>query len=214
MISRIIYPAQQNYLSQFYSNKDDLLLEMEKLAVEKNIPIIAKSSAEFIEQLILVHKPKRVLEIGTAIAYTSIRIARLLKKKRIVDTIEKSEDNISLAESFIEKAGLKDRIHILKGEAFNIIPQLAKKYDFIFLDADKKDYKRLLDYSVVLLKKGGVIVVDNLLWHGLAAAKSVPAEYKISTNQIREFNKIFLTQPNLRSSIQPIGDGLGIGIKI
>ncbi|MBK6912965.1 MAG: O-methyltransferase [Ignavibacteriales bacterium] len=213
-MNRIIYPNQQKYLSDFDSSSDELLLEMEKFAVEKNIPILAKQSAKFIEQVILIHNPKRVLEIGTAIAYTSIRIARLLKKKRIVDTIEKSEDNISLAESFIEKAGLKDRIHILKGEAFNIIPQLTKKYDFIFLDADKQDYKRLLDYSLVLLKKGGVIVVDNLLWHGFVAGKSVPAEYKISTNHIKEFNKIFLTQPNLRSSIQPIGDGLGIGIKI
>lgn len=213
-MNQIIYPNQLQYLSDFYDYTDGLLLEMEKFAAEKNIPILAKSSAEFIEQLIMIHKPKRVLEIGTAIAYTSIRIARLLKKKRVIDTIEKSEDNISLAGSFIEKAGLKDRIHILNGEAFNIIPQLTKKYDFIFLDADKQDYKRLLDYSLVLLKRGGVIVVDNLLWHGYVAAKNIPAEYKISTNHIREFNKIFLTQPNLRSSILPIGDGLGIGIKI
>lgn len=213
-MNQIIYPNQQKYLSDFDNNRDELLLEMEKFAAEKNIPILAKSSADFIEKLILIHKPKRVLEIGTAIAYTSIRIARLLKKKRVIDTIEKSEDNISLAENFIDKAGLNNQINILKGEAFNIIPQLTKKYDFIFLDADKQDYKRLLDYSLVLLKKGGVIVVDNLLWHGFVAAKNVPAQYKISTNLIREFNKIFLTQPNLRSSILPIGDGLGIGIKI
>jgi len=213
-MNRIIYPNQLKYLSDFEKSTDELLLEMEKFAADKNIPILEKLSAKFIDQLILIHNPKRVLEIGTAIAYTSIRIARLLKKKRIIDTIEKSEDNISLAEGFIEKAGLKDRIRILNGDAFNIIPQLTKKYDFIFLDADKQDYKRLLDYSIVLLKKGGVIVVDNLLWHGFAAAKNVPAEYKISTNHIREFNKVFLALPNLKSCIQPIGDGLGIGIKI
>lgn len=213
-MSSILYPAQQKYLAGFVKSDDDLLLEMEHLAAAKNIPILVAQSAAFIEQLVLIHKPKRVLEIGTAIAYTSIRIARQLKKKRVIDTIEKSDDNIFLAEGFIEKAGLKDRIRILKGEAFNIIPQLDRKYDFIFLDADKQDYKRLLDYSLVLLKKGGVIVVDNLLWNGFAAAKNVPADYKASTNHIREFNKIFLAQPNLRSSILPIGDGLGVGIKI
>ena len=93
------------------------------------------------------------------------------------------------------------------------MPRLKKKYDFIFLDADKEDYKRLFDYAIVLLKKGGVIVVDNLLWQGYAAASRVPAKYKESTKHIKQFNKIFINQPNLKSTILPIGDGIGLGIK-
>ena len=93
------------------------------------------------------------------------------------------------------------------------MPRLKKKYDFIFLDADKEDYKRLFDYSMVLLKRGGVILVDNLLWQGYAAASKVPLKYKTTTKSIREFNKIFIEQPNLRTTILPIGDGLGLGIK-
>ena len=93
------------------------------------------------------------------------------------------------------------------------MPQLKKKYDFIFLDADKEDYKRLFDYSLVLLRRGGILVVDNLLWHGFAAAAKVPKEYKESTKHIREFNELFMNQPNLKSLIIPIGDGLGIGVK-
>ncbi len=93
------------------------------------------------------------------------------------------------------------------------MPQLKKKYDFIFLDADKEDYKRLFDYSLVLLKKGGIIFIDNLLWHGYAASKRVPQNYKLSTKHIRDFNIVFTTQENLKTSILPIGDGIGIGVK-
>jgi predicted O-methyltransferase YrrM len=93
------------------------------------------------------------------------------------------------------------------------MPQLKKKYDFIFLDADKEDYKRLFDYSLVLLRSGGLLVVDNLLWHGYVASARVPLKYKESTLHIREFNKIFMNQPNLKASIIPVGDGLGIGVK-
>ena len=94
------------------------------------------------------------------------------------------------------------------------MPQLKKKYDIIFLDADKEDYKRLFDYSLVLLRKGGLLVVDNLLWQGYAASTRVPAQYKESTNHIREFNSLFMNQPNLKTSILPIGDGIGLGVKV
>jgi predicted O-methyltransferase YrrM len=90
---------------------------------------------------------------------------------------------------------------------------MSKKFDFIFLDADKEDYKRLFDYSMLHLKKGGIIVVDNLLWHGYTASSTVPDKYKTSTRHIRDFNKIFILQQNLDSMILPIGDGLGFGIK-
>jgi predicted O-methyltransferase YrrM len=105
------------------------------------------------------------------------------------------------------------KIKILEGDAVNIMPQLKKKYDLIFLDADKEDYKRLFDYSLVLLRRGGLLVVDNLLWHGYAASSRVPQNYKESTQHIREFNKLFMNQPNLKSTIVPLGDGLGIGVK-
>ncbi len=146
--------------------------------------------------------------------YSSIRIAKNLKKKGIIHTIEKSEENAEKAKEFISKSNFGNKIKIMMGDAFNILPQLDKKYDFIFLDADKEDYKRLYDYCLVLLKKGGIIFVDNLLWHGYAATKKVPANYKTSTNYIREFNKIFTSQPALKTTILPIGDGIGLGVKI
>jgi len=212
-MSKIFYPAQEKYISSFRKEQNDLISEMEIFAKEHNVPILSWQAAEFIEQLILITNPKRVLEIGTAIAYTTIRIARNLKKKSIIHTIELSEDNIETAKEYIEQSGVGEKIKLIEGDALSVMPRLKKKYDFIFLDADKEDYKRLFDYSLVLLKRGGVIVIDNLLWQGYTAASKVPSKYKESTKHIREFNKIFSEQPNLNTTILPIGDGIGLGVK-
>ncbi len=213
-MNKILLSNQLEYISSFRKKTDSLIEEMEIYAREHNVPILSWQSAEFLEQLILIKNPRRVLELGTAIAYSSIRIARNLKGKSVIHTIEKSTDNISVAKDFIVKSGLGAKIKILEGDAVNVMPQLKKKYDLIFLDADKEDYKRLFDYSLVLLRKGGLLVVDNLLWQGYAASTRVPTQYKESTNHIREFNSLFMNQPNLKTSILPIGDGIGLGVKV
>jgi len=213
-MSKIILSTQLEYISSFRKKTDSLIEEMEAYAQEHNVPILSWQSAEFLEQLILIKDPRRVLELGTAIAYSTIRIARNLNGKSVIHTIEKSVDNIVLAKEFISKSGLINKIKVLEGDAINVMPQLKKKYDLIFLDVDKEDYKRLFDYSLVLLRKGGIMVVDNLLWHGYAASTRVPSQYKESTHHIREFNLLFMNQPNLKTSIIPVGDGLGVGVKI
>lgn len=213
-MTKILYPAQQKYLQKFIKEEDSLILEMEKFAKEKNIPILLPVSASFLEFMITIMNPSRVLEIGTAIAYSTIRIARCLRKRGVVHTIEKSENNIKLAAEFVKRSGYNDKIKIISGDAIEVLPALNKKYDFIFLDADKEDYKKLFELSIVLLKKGGIIFIDNLLWHGYAASKTVAKEYKNSTKLIREFNKIFMSQSKLKTTILPIGDGIGLGIKL
>jgi predicted O-methyltransferase YrrM len=213
-MDKIILSTQLDYISSFRKKTDTLIEEMETFAKEHNVPILSWQSAEFLEQLVLMQNPRRVLELGTAIAYSTIRIARRLKGKSVIHSIEKSADNVAVAKDFIAKSGLMSKIKVLEGDAVNVMPQLKKKYDIIFLDADKEDYKRLFDYSLVLLRKGGIMVVDNLLWHGYAASTRVPSQYKESTQHIREFNLLFMNQPNLQTSIIPVGDGLGIGVKI
>ncbi|MHB9013828.1 MAG: O-methyltransferase [Ignavibacteriaceae bacterium] len=213
-MKKIIYPSQLKYLQSFGQETDPLIIELEDFAEKNSVPILSKDSARLLEILISMTEPKRVLELGTAIAYSSIIIARSLKKKGILHTIEKSQDNIKLAKENISKAGLNDKIILMEGNAFDVMPRLDKKYDFIFLDADKRDYKRLFDYCLILLKKDGIIFVDNLLWKGYAASPRVPADQKNSTKDIREFNKIFTSQKSLTTTILPVGDGIGLGIKL
>ena len=213
-MSKILYPVQEKYIQSFRNKPDLLLKEMEKYAKVNNVPILSWQSAEFIEQLVLMNSPKRVLEIGTAIAYTSIRIARNLRNNAVIHTIELSEDNINTAKRFIEKSGVKEKIKLIEGDALKIMPGLKTNYDFIFLDADKTDYKRLFNYAMILLKKGGLIVIDNLLWQGYAAVTTkIPSKYKVSARSIKEFNKLFIQHPKLKTTILPIGDGIGLGIK-
>ena len=213
-MKEIINPIQEEYLKSFRKDPSLLTTEMENYALEHKVPILNWKAAELLEMIILSKRPKRVLEIGMAIGYSSILIANALRKKGILHTIEKSKDNIKLAVQFISRAKLQDRIKILEGDALVIMPKLEKKYDFIFLDADKQDYNKLFHYSLMLLKKGGILFIDNLLWHGCVAAKTVPMQEKKSTEIIREFNKMFLNSPSLQSTIFPVGDGIGIGIKI
>lgn len=212
-MSDILNRSQETYINSFRKTVDPLIMEMETYAGQNRIPILSWQSADLLELLIKMQKPKRVLELGTAIAYSSIRIARNLKKKSILHTIEKSKDNIAVARKNIKKAGMEEKIEILEGDALNIIPGLEKKYDFIFLDADKEDYKKLFDYSLVLLKKKGVIFVDNLLWHGYAAAKTIPPEYRESAIHIKEFNNLFFSHKNLKTVLIPVGDGIGLGVR-
>lgn len=210
----IIHPRQIEYLENFRKSDDELLSEMEEYAKSFNVPILSWDAAAFIEQIIRIKSPRRVLELGTAIAYSTIRIARNLKRKSEIHTVEKSKDNIVIARNFIEKSAQGEKIRIFEGDASEVLPGLKKKYDFIFLDADKEDYKKLFDYSMILLKKGGILFVDNLLWHGFTAAARVPANYKTSTKFIREFNDVFMNHPQLHSTILPVGDGIGLGIKV
>ncbi len=213
-MSAILLKEQSEYLEKFLKNGSSLILEIEAYAKENNVPILSKDSALLLEQMIIMLRPGKVLELGTAIAYSSIRMANCLGKNGKVHTIEKSKDNIKIARKNIRKAGLEDKIKVVEGNALEILPGLDKKYDFIFLDADKTDYKVLFKYSLARLKKNGVIFVDNLLWHGFAAAAEVPGSYKESAQVIREFNEMFMSSPGLKSSILPVGDGIGIGIKI
>jgi len=208
----ILYPEQAAYLKKFHQTQDPLLLEMEQFAAANKIPILDSHSCTFLEFLVSVHKPRIVLEIGTAIGYTSIRLARVLGTTDSILTLEKSKPNIKLAQEFITRSGLSN-ITIVEGDALQTIPTITEELDFVFLDADKEDYSALFELAKEKLKVGGIMVVDNLLWHGMAAKENIDVKYERSTEFIRAFNDQFFSDTNFQTSFIPLGDGLGLGIK-
>ncbi|KAB2908513.1 MAG: O-methyltransferase [Ignavibacteriales bacterium] len=211
----ILTPETTGYLNSVRGKQTPLIAEMEKYAEENHVPILDPNSAAFLEVLVKSSNAGTVLEIGTAIAYTTTRIAAALPEKGMIYTIEKSADMIPLAQRNIEASGVKHKIKLLQGEAFHHLLNLDIEFDLIFLDADKEDYKRLFELSLPLLKKGGLYIVDNLLWHGYTAfSGEIPQKYLRSTGMVREFNQIFLKSPALQTSLIPIGDGLGLGYKL
>jgi len=212
-MSDILYPNQVEYLEKLRREEDSLILEIELFAKKNKIPILNWNAAEFLEQLIKIHTPKKVLEIGTAIGYSTIRIAKNLNDNSFVETIDFSPSSIAIAKTNFEKSDMNPKIKQLEGNALQILPSLSIKYDFIFLDAYKKDYINLFNLSLKLLKQDGIIFVDNLLWQGFTASKTVPEKFRSSTTQIRNFNQLFVNEPSLKATILPIGDGIGLGIK-
>ncbi|MFC2083452.1 O-methyltransferase [Bacteroidota bacterium] len=213
-MANIIYPNQNKYLSNNKKPLNKILSEIEEYAKNHRIPILDWNSAEFLEQLVLIKNPRSVLEIGTAIGYSTIRIAKVSRDGCFIDTIEKSEKNIKVSRDFFKKSRLSKKIRLLEGEAKTLLKSIKQKYDLIFLDADKEDYEQLFKISISLLKTGGIYFVDNLLWHGYPASEKVPKNYKISTEFIRRFNRLFISNKQLNTTILPIGDGIGLGIKI
>ncbi|MFH0736209.1 MAG: O-methyltransferase [bacterium] len=213
MNSYINSPSILDYLVNKRHSIDSLIKEMEEYALVNKIPILNWKAVELLELLIVLKQPEAILEIGTAIGYSSIRMARKLNHNVCLDTIEKSKNNLPIAQGFINKAGLADKINILFGEAEDIMRDSTKMYDFIFLDADKLYYQSLFHLSLKLLKPGGLFFVDNLLWKGYVADENVPDNFVNSTKLVKDFNTLFLNNPHMDSKIFPIGDGVGIAIK-
>ncbi len=209
----ILDNTQLNYIEQFNKIEDPLITEMKSYARERKIPILEDISVQLIKTFIKIKRPCRVLELGTAIAYTTIQLAEVLPDNASIDTIEKSKDNLKVAKSFIELSGFQNKINLIEGDAREVIPNLKNKYDLIFLDADKEVYKQLFDLSIELLNDDGIYIADNLLWKGFPASQKIPIDYEVSTRHIREFNTYFFNSDKLLSTLFPVGDGLGVGVK-
>ena len=208
----ILLPEQSDYLANIHPNENSFA-EIKNFALLNKIPIVDEITMRFIMQLLKIKDPGRVLEIGTAIGYSSLKIAETISEKSLLITVEKSPDNIILAKTNFTKYDFGNKIKLIEGEAKEIVKNLECGFDFIFLDADKHDYIELLSPLINLLTKGGIIVVDNLLWKG-RVANIQQNEKAASVKILREFNLLFLNESKIISSILSIGDGIGLGIKI
>jgi caffeoyl-CoA O-methyltransferase len=213
-IDAIIQRNQAEYLDQLISQTDPLLREMEAYGGEHNVPSADREIALFVEITARAMNAKRCLEIGMAIGYTTIHLARSVGEDGEVVTIDPSDEMIAAAEGYLNRAGLRDRVRIERGKALDVIPLLKDTFDLIFIDALKEEYADYLRLSLPRLRNGGVVIVDNLLWGGQVAGEIRSPDQESSTNALREFNKYFVNHPKLRAEVLPVGDGLGYAVKI
>lgn len=187
------------------------LKDLEIYAQENHVPIIEPEVGQFLKVLLQMQDPKRILEIGTAIGYSASLMAENTSDKTIIDTIERRRDMVELAEKNIKALGYEDRINVLEGEALDILENLDKKYDFIFMDAAKGHYKEFFDHCMELIEPKGIIVCDNVLFRGMVASDELVKRRKITiVKRLREFLKYISDIKGYTSSIIPIGDGLAI----
>ncbi|HEV7680737.1 MAG TPA: O-methyltransferase [Pyrinomonadaceae bacterium] len=213
-IDAIIQLNQAEYLEQLIPQTDLLLREMEEYGGEHSVPSADREVALFVEITARATVAKRCLEIGMAIGYTSLHLARAVGADGLVVTIDPSDEMIKAAEGYLTRAGLRERVRIERGKALDVIPTLKDTFDLIFIDAVKEEYADYLKLSLPRLRSGGVVIVDNLLWGGQVAGEIRSPDQESSTNALREFNKYFVNHPKLRAEILSVGDGLGYAVKI
>jgi caffeoyl-CoA O-methyltransferase len=209
----IIQREQAEYLDKLHVQKDPLLAEMEAYAAEHRVPIADPEVAAFLEITARAIKAEKVLEIGMAIGYSVVHLARGMGERGIVVTIEPNDEMIFTASNFMQRANLFGRVQIARGKALDVMPELTETYDLLFIDALKEEYTQYLDLGLPRLRTGGVVLVDNLLWGGLVAQPPNSSD-ESSTVALREFNHYFISHPQLRSEILSVGDGLGYAVKI
>lgn len=186
------------------------LKKIKKRALDEHIPIIMDDTLEVIEKELKKNPPKKMLEIGTAVGYSAICFSEFLADKGTIDTIERDEERIEQAKINIVKTEVAEKINILEGDAVEILPILNEKYDAVFIDAAKGKYPFFLNQSLRMLKKGGIIFADNILYKGYVMSDYNKHKQRTAVRNLREYIKEITENPELETEILEIGDGLAI----
>lgn len=190
-------------------NEEELKIVKEK-ALENHIPIIMDDTLEKIEEILKEEKPKRILEIGTAVGYSATMFAKYTDENCIIDTIEIDEERAKEAKENIEKIGVADRINIMVGNAVDILPTISQEYDIVFIDAAKGKYPVFLENAIRLIKNDGLILADNILYKGYVMSDYNKHKQRTAVRHLREYIQEITENEKLESEILEIGDGLAI----
>lgn len=183
---------------------------VKKRALENHIPIIMDDTLEVLKEVLEKEKPKRILEIGTAVGYSATCFARFTEDDCIIDTIELDEERAKEAIQNIGKIDVSDRINIMIGNAVDILPTLNNEYDIVFIDAAKSKYSIFLEEGIRLIKNKGVILADNVLYKGYVMSDYNKHKQRTAVRHLREYIKEVTENPNLETEILEVGDGLAI----
>ncbi|MDY6065127.1 MAG: O-methyltransferase [Finegoldia sp.] len=211
MENKIVYDDVQNYIRDLSQTSDKSLIEMEAYAEKNKVPIIEAEVRNFLSIIVSLKKPSKILEIGTAIGYSSIVMKKAYRDSSIT-TIEIDYDSAQIAKENFLKYGYED-IKVINEDASLALEKLEEKFDLIFIDAAKGQYMNYFDLSKKLLNKGGLIVCDNVLFRGMVAHKELAEKRhrKVTiVKRLREFLEEISDSSKYETSIIPIDDGMSI----
>ena len=187
--------------------------QIKEKALNDHIPIIMDDTLEVVGKILEGIKPKRILEIGTAVGYSAIRFSKYLSEDGVIDTIERDEERVKEAKQNIADLKLEDKIHIYEGDALEILPTLTGPYDVAFIDAAKGKYPIFLSEALRMLENNGIIVADNVLYKGYVMSDYNKHKQRTAVRGLREFLKNLQENENLETEILEVGDGLAISRK-
>jgi len=204
-----------NYIDNHSSKESDILYELRReteLKCLNPIMLSGKIQGNFLTIISKLIKPFNVLEIGTYTGYSTLCIAKGLNPEGMIHTIDKNEELLQIQNKYFEKSGLRNQIKQYTGDALAIIPKLKFDFDMVFLDADKENYVKYLELILPILKPGGVLLTDNVLWHGKILESSENQDRV--TRLIDNFNKKILEDKSLKTVMLPIRDGISLTLKL
>ena len=203
------------YLRTVQPMYDGVLGEIQREAIAAEVPIVPLETARLLSVLLTMKKPKNILEIGTAVAFSAGLMSRYLQEGGKITTIDRFEVMLKDARKNIKRMELEDTIQIMEGDAADILPTLTGPYDVIFLDAAKGQYGHFLPHCLRLLPVGGLLIVDDVLQGGSIARTrfSVPRRQRTIHKRMRNFLWDITHHPALETSIIPIGDGMALCYK-
>ena len=202
------------YLRELRPQRSPLLTEMEELAEREGVPIVHWETGRLLAALVRALAPVTVLEVGTAIGYSTLHMAEALPEGRIV-TIERDSARAAQARDFLSRAGVADRVELVEGEALTEIERLEGPFGLLFLDASKTEVSDYLELAEPKLSERALLVVDNLLMSGEVA---LPADAETrwraeSLRAAREFNRSLLASERWLGAVLPVGDGIGLATR-
>lgn len=198
------------YIRSLTPKREGILEELEEYVSEHFVPIVEPEVAQLLRVILKLKNPKEILEVGTAIGYSSIVMASTLDSCKIT-TIERREDMIELAKENIEKAKMSDRIKVISGDAEEVLDEIEGKYDLIFMDAAKGQYISFFEKTKKLLNENGLIISDNVLFKGMVASDElVIRRKKTIVKRLRSYLEYINDIEGFTSCIIPIGDGVAL----
>src|SRR5258708_3859587 len=200
----------EKYLYSVIPARDEVLAQIETEALKRDIPIVGPAVGRFLHQLALIVNAKTVFELGSAVGYSTIWWARAVGEGGRVIYTDGDRKKADEARGYFERAGVANRIAIKVGDALELLSEQKQEFDIIFCDLDKEDYPRAFKLAVQRLRKGGLLVADNVLWSG-KVTETNPTEG--STKAIVEFNRLLYSSPDLFSTILPIRDGVAVAFR-
>lgn len=190
-------------------NKKEISI-IKKKALEDKVPIIMDDTLEVVAKILTEIKPNKILEIGTAVGYSAICFSEYLQENGKIDTIERDTERVKEARENIKRAGVEDKINIYEGDAVEILPALNDEYEVVFIDAAKGKYPFFLNQALRMIKQGGVIIADNVLYKGYVMSDYNKHKQRTAVRNLREYIAEITNNAKLETKILEVGDGLAI----
>lgn len=211
----IVDERMVSFINSFDAGDSEIIETIEREAIEGGVPIIRQEMGSLLKVLVHLKKPSSILEVGTAVGYSSILMASCMPKECTITTIENYEKRIPVARENFRRAGFEDKITLLEGDAADVMKQLTGTYDMIFMDAAKGQYIHFLDEVMRLLAPGGVLVSDNVLQEGdiIESKFGVVRRNRTIHMRMREYLYTLTHMEGLQTSIIPVGDGITLSVK-